>query len=245
MGIGEKFREERLKQGYSLEAVEDETKIRKYYLEAIEEENFNLLPAKVYATGFVKRYAKFLNLNEQESVELFKNAAYGKEEAEDLYDIKPPTRSLEPRSNISWRNVIIAIVFLVVVIWTGDYLIAYFTSEHKLPPNSKTPIVEMPNGEDGENSGEIIIDNDNKPPMHEGVEIKIIANQKCWLSIIVDGEEQYNAILPVGETLTFNGDDKIYLKAGNAGGIVITYNGEEMPLLGQTGEVKEATYTSF
>lgn len=243
MGIGKQFKDERLKQGYSLEVVEEETKIRKYYLEAIENENFNQLPAKVYATGFVKRYAKFLNLNEQECVELFKNTAYGAEEPEELYEIKP-SQSLEPKSNISWKNVVIAIVFLVVVIWTGDYLIAYFTNEHKLPPNPVNPIVEAPNIENGDSS-ELPNNDSEKPPKLEGVEIKIVANQKCWLNIIVDGEDQYNAILSAGDTLTFNGKDKIYLKAGNAGGIAITYNGEEMPPLGQPWEVKEATYTPY
>ena len=72
MAIGEKLKEERVRLGYSLEEVEEETKIRKYYLEAIENENFAVLPPKVYAVGFVKRYAKFLGLDEQEFANEFK-----------------------------------------------------------------------------------------------------------------------------------------------------------------------------
>ncbi len=244
MGIGEKFKEERLKQGYSLETVEEETKIRKYYLEAIENENYNILPAKVYATGFVKRYAKFLGLNEQEFSELFKYAAYGADIPEEPMEVKPPKTSVL-ESNISWKNVIVAIVFLAVVIWAGDYLITYFTKDHTLPPNSGTPIVE-PDNPGGETPDNEEPDNDVKaPPEEVGVEIIVEATQKCWLNIVVDGEPQYNAILNVGETLTFKGDETIYLKAGNAGGITITYNGKEMPPLGQPWEVKEATYTSY
>ena len=77
------------------------------------------------------------------------------------------------------------------------------------------------------------------------VEIVIEASQNCWLNVVVDDVSQYNAILPAGETLTFNGTNKIYLKAGNAGGIKIIYNGMEMPTLGEIGEVKEAIYTPF
>lgn len=44
MGVGEKLQEERLRQGFTLEEIEEETKIRKYYLQALEEENYKVLP---------------------------------------------------------------------------------------------------------------------------------------------------------------------------------------------------------
>lgn len=61
MGVGQRLKEERLRQGLSLEEIEEETKIRKYYLQALEEENFQVLPPQVYATGFVKDMPNFLD----------------------------------------------------------------------------------------------------------------------------------------------------------------------------------------
>ena len=55
LGFGEKLREAREAKGYSLDYIEEETKIRKLYIEALEQETFDLLPPKVYATGFVRR----------------------------------------------------------------------------------------------------------------------------------------------------------------------------------------------
>ena len=50
------FRGERRESlGLTLEHIEEETKIRKLYLDAIEKERFNILPPRVYATGFVKK----------------------------------------------------------------------------------------------------------------------------------------------------------------------------------------------
>lgn len=42
MGVGEKLQEERLRQGFTLEEIEEETKIRKYYLQALEEESVGI-----------------------------------------------------------------------------------------------------------------------------------------------------------------------------------------------------------
>lgn len=246
MGIGEKFKEERIRQGFSLDEVEEDTKIRKYYLDAIENDNYIVLPPKVYAVGFVKRYAKFLGLNEHEYSELFKNAVYGSEPSDpsENISIDKPTQlpSYHNPNTISWKNVLVALVFLITVIWAGDYLITYFTKEHNLPPNSgNQPIVQQPTQPQEQTPIE-----DNKPEQEQmGVEIVIKAQQNCWLNVIVDDISEYNAILTAGENLTFNGTNKIYVKAGNAGGITITYNGEEMSSLGEYGEVKEATYTPY
>jgi hypothetical protein len=46
----------------SIEEVADYTKIKRQYIEAIEEEDFNRLPAAVYVRGFVIQYAKMLRL---------------------------------------------------------------------------------------------------------------------------------------------------------------------------------------
>ena len=49
--LGEILRSRRLSLGLTLEDVEEETKIRKYYLEALEENNYDLL-LPWYASGF-------------------------------------------------------------------------------------------------------------------------------------------------------------------------------------------------
>jgi cytoskeleton protein RodZ len=59
-----RFLEQRRKEkGLSLEEVEQATKIRKRYLEGLEREDYAVLPAGVYAQGFLKTYANFLGLD--------------------------------------------------------------------------------------------------------------------------------------------------------------------------------------
>ncbi len=63
--IGNSLREARTRQGMAIAQVELATKIRGKYLRAIEEEQFDALPAEPYVKGFLRTYADFLGLDGQ------------------------------------------------------------------------------------------------------------------------------------------------------------------------------------
>ena len=65
--LGEWLRERRETRGLDLARVERDTKIGRRYLEAIEADQLELLPAPVYARGFVHGYARYLGLDENEA----------------------------------------------------------------------------------------------------------------------------------------------------------------------------------
>lgn len=62
MEIGSILRHRRQELNLTLEEVAEQTKIRKSYILALEEENFEELPGKVYIVGFLKNYARVLGL---------------------------------------------------------------------------------------------------------------------------------------------------------------------------------------
>jgi len=61
--IGRILEQKRKEKGLSLEEVEKATKIRKRYLDGLEREDYAVLPAGVYAQGFLKTYANYLGLD--------------------------------------------------------------------------------------------------------------------------------------------------------------------------------------
>ena len=65
--IGETLRRERERRNIELDQVSRELKISPRFLEAIEEENFERLPAGVFAKSFVRQYARMLGLDEDEA----------------------------------------------------------------------------------------------------------------------------------------------------------------------------------
>ena len=61
-GSGSELREERQRLHLALETIAERTKIRRAYLQAIEEERFGDLPAAVFVRGFLREYARCLGL---------------------------------------------------------------------------------------------------------------------------------------------------------------------------------------
>jgi len=64
--IGTILREERERQGLSLDTVSDKIKVSRSCLAAIEDGNEKALPHPVYAKGFIKNYAKLLGVDQAE-----------------------------------------------------------------------------------------------------------------------------------------------------------------------------------
>jgi cytoskeleton protein RodZ len=124
--IGTSLRDARIRQGFDLTDAEAATKIRAKYLQALEEEHFEVLPAQTYVKGFLYSYAEYLGLDGQLYVDEFNSRHAGPEE--DLSQ-RPRRRHAPSRahSRVESRMVLAALVAiaalsaLVVAAWkTGD-----------------------------------------------------------------------------------------------------------------------------
>lgn len=241
VGVGQLLKEERLRQGFSLEEIEEETKIRKYYLQALEEENYKVLPPQVYATGFMKRYAKFLGLDEAEFSERFKREACFEEEEDTVPQVKEPLTPIN-KVVLPWGNIMAGIIFLVVAIWLGNYIVGYLSERGAREAQPQTPGIQQPAEQTPAPEQE---QNQSPPPSTTPAALlELKTTQACWLLVVVDGETQYTGTLPANQERVFEGKERIYLKAGNAGGLEITFNGEKQEPLGAVGEVKEREFTA-
>lgn len=71
--LGDKLRDARIEKGYTLNTLQQLTKIQKKYLVAIEEGNFKELPGSFYIRAFVKQYADIVGLNGDELLETYES----------------------------------------------------------------------------------------------------------------------------------------------------------------------------
>src|ERR1700752_4973718 len=76
--VGQELRAARLRRGDDLATVSRALKIRKDHLEAVEEDNFEGLPGKTYAIGFVRSYSGYLVLAPVKTVERYKQEISGR-----------------------------------------------------------------------------------------------------------------------------------------------------------------------
>ena len=70
--IGDKLKQKRESLGLSLGDIEKELKIKKAYLNYLEENKFHSFYSKTQAKGFIKNYSRFLGLNHEMMVALYR-----------------------------------------------------------------------------------------------------------------------------------------------------------------------------
>lgn len=71
--LGTRLKEARIAKGYSLEDLQNVTKIQKRYLAGIEEGNHSMMPGPFYARAFIKQYAEAVGINADELIEQHKS----------------------------------------------------------------------------------------------------------------------------------------------------------------------------
>ena len=86
--LGEKLRRARKRKGVDLIEAELSTKVRAKYLEALENEDFDLLPNDIYTKGFLTTYADYLDLDSKKIISLWEQETHTKNKEE-----KPNFRS--------------------------------------------------------------------------------------------------------------------------------------------------------
>ena len=73
--FGDKLKREREMRAITLEEIAEATKIGTRSLRALEEEHFDQLPGGIFNKGFVRAYAKFLGIDEEQAVADYMSAA--------------------------------------------------------------------------------------------------------------------------------------------------------------------------
>ena len=96
-GVGSALREERLRRQFTLEHVSNVTRISARYLEAIENDRPQDLPGAVFVRGFVRQYARFLDLPAEELLSRLPRV-----DSENAALPLPPPKEFRPFWNPRW-----------------------------------------------------------------------------------------------------------------------------------------------
>jgi hypothetical protein len=93
----------------TLEDVERDTRVSKRYLAALEDEDFSIFPAPVYARGFLRTYARYLGLNPDELIRIFPNGDLTVDIAPLPSVVRPPAELI----NVNWLVAGLVAIFLL------------------------------------------------------------------------------------------------------------------------------------
>ena len=249
--LGEILRRAREAKGLSLAQVEEVTRIRSAYLQALEEEDYQRLPPPVYVKGFLKNYALFLDLNPQQVL-----ALYHEPEAAKLA-IPGPTILDEPLEPFSpqrlWPVVAVLLVIgLAVAGWWG-YQRYYarvpsiwpFTRATATPTLTPVPPTATATPTQTLTPTPTWTASPTATPTTAAVlEVRIeVVSQRAWLLVQADGQRVFAGILEPGAINTWTARERIVLRSGNAGAVRVTVNGQALGPLGEFGQVVEKEWT--
>jgi len=230
--FGERLQREREMRGITLEEIADSTKIGTRSLRALEQEDFDKLPGGIFNKGFVRAYARYLGIDEEQAVTDFLAAAG---ETEQPLPNPSPTEKLTTYGSGS-RGWVVALALVLVTLAAGGYAawrfnlwpFAGYAARQSAPPVQPPAAI--------------------RPPVVAAVTerefvVAIRAKEDAWLSITADGRVIMEGTLPAAETREVRATKSVVLKLGNAAGVEVSHNNTLLPLLGRANEVKTVVFT--
>ncbi len=160
--VGETLRRERLRKNLSLDQISRETKISARLLSAIEEEHFDRLPGGVFAKSFVRQYARFLGLDEEELGAEVERAINPVGDVPGFAAVRPEPAFKVPKV-VEWpamgrsnSSTLPALAMVVAVMLVCSAVYAWWQrSRHPGSPSQATPVAQklpVPAAKSGESA---------------------------------------------------------------------------------------------
>lgn len=222
MEIGNILRDARIEKDYSLDDIQDKTKIQKRYIAAIEDDNFDALPGRFYARAFIKEYAEVVDLDVASLLAQFDASDLGQENVEVVQNtrMKRSKRSVGGMSRFfSILPTIIVILLVVGILFVGWTLLQKAVLNNKEDtPGESDQIIRNPGSQNTSNeSNDTNDDTDDEEAENEVEEVQPT----------FEVDEIGTGSVPLSEmTFTFSGDTA-EVKFTSSGESWLGFNGEE------------------
>jgi cytoskeleton protein RodZ len=229
--IGEALKNARLEKGFTFEQIENDTKIQRRYLEAMENEQWEILPGQVYLKSFFRTYSRYLGLSETYYYQLMN---------EQITRPSPKHNKKRVRINISAQTKMrIVLTLLAIFFLVGT---SYYYQQYLALPEFPEVIDNIPVGNENEENNPLPgqegeeQDNSTAPPaIVEAMTLTLkCVNSPCWVRV-QDGNQKtiYEGTMKVEEELEFKDLQKFTLRLGFAQSIRAKINGIDVGPLGE------------
>jgi len=112
--LGAWLRTQREARGVSLDEIADASKISRRYLEALENDRFDVLPAPVFVRGFLREYARVAGLDADEVVNLYLLAKPATRERPGAAPAGKKSAAARRRGGSLWVYVVLLVALLAI-----------------------------------------------------------------------------------------------------------------------------------
>ena len=236
--MGLQLCELRQQQEISLEQVASQTRIQPRLLRAIEQGKLENLPESVYIQSFIRQYADAIGLDGVEFASTFPTLYR-------LPDSRPSWRSL-PGAQLRPVHLYLLYMLLIISAINGlSYLLNPSVRQPELAnadlnvqPVAPAAIGPVNPLQAVAKSGLAL-----KPPgAQKAVRVGLMLTSQSWVRVVADGKTEFEGVLSEGTQRTWAANQKVIVRAGNAGGVMVSFNDGQSKKLGEPGEIEEMAF---
>jgi transcriptional regulator with XRE-family HTH domain len=244
--------------GLSIEEVAKATKISANYIRALEEGDYESLPADIYVRGFIKSYGQLLNADLEELNARYETAR-PKPKARRIFSGKPkedlPYESPIPKSAIGKKRVLPrriklnrGSIIVIVLVLVGLIVILRTVLNKKGPSGPPiTSITEVASADSGASNGNKLVSPLTTEDLTQEIRLKlgeinpawalgradsltlsIYARQKSWILVETDYKRAFKGDIDRGQTMVFVAKNSFFLTMGNPSVMHLMINGFDM-----------------
>lgn len=235
--MGLQLCELRQQQEISLEQIASKTRIQPRLLEAIEQGRLEDLPESVYIQSFIRQYADAIGLNGVEFASTFPTPYK-------LPDYRPSWRSL-PGAQL--RPVHLYLIYMLLIVSAVNGL-SYFLNrsmrqpelanvDMKMQPTAPTPIGPV---NPLQNVAKATAQ--KQPGTQKAVRVGVMLTAQSWVRVVADGKTEFEGVLPEGTQRAWVANQQVVVRAGNAGGVMVSFNDGQSKKLGEPGAIEEMAF---
>lgn len=253
--VGEYLREGREALGVSLEEISARTCISVRQLDALETNRLERLPGGLFNISFAKQYARELRLDEDEAVALIKDAmgASAQTQSQSRMPAHRARVSADgPASKLAeWASEffrkhggsVASLIIGATLIGGGFYSFRFLEEPSSAQPpapavvTESVPVNRAP-----------VVQSVSSPTVAEAeaaapIELTLEVVETVWVRAVVDGQRLFEETLSRGMVKPIHAQQQVELKVGNAGGLLLSLNGQDLPAIGPRGFVRSVTVT--
>ncbi len=265
--FGESLKRERELRGVTLEEISAATRIATRFLKAIENEQWDQLPGGVFNRGFVRAMARFLGLDEENTVAEY-ILAVGDRPGVPVWTGSPPVVTTH-QPWLVWFAGIILILALAAGGWFGTRRLLARRAARRAgaltaagPSSSASGGMALPSVlETSTTASAAPVDAANPPaatpvpasdsspatapgsPPTNQLELKIEVAKRTKVTVVTDQDMVFDGTMKTGENHFFSAADHIQVSAKDAGAVRLVLNGKSLAPLGPSGKSGKVTLT--
>ena len=235
--LGSYLRAAREARGLDLRDAAQQTRISISYLKAIEAEDFSKLPGEVFVRGFLKNYARFLGLPDDEVMKRY--GELGKPQPAPASAPVPdaprveqqrhePVETHAPGPEPAHPGRMGVEPFL----WAGAIVIGLVVFILTAMPAKRTANKEAGSAVSKTTATEHVQTALTPTGIPEKLYLNIVALEDVWVLVRTDSSPQKKATLKTGESVTWSADERFLLSYGSVGAAKLELNGKELVVNG-------------